>query len=75
MKDDDDDNDDDDNNNNNNSARCWQRTINKNTWYSVCSITLYVGKEIGVKLDNEHWYDHVETSREAKINMLWNKQM
>ena len=36
-------------------------------------------KEIGVKLDCEHWYDHVpksaETSHEDKVTKLWNKQV
>ena len=36
-------------------------------------------KETGVKLDNEHWYDHivpksVETSHEGKATILWNQQ-
>jgi hypothetical protein len=36
-------------------------------------------KEIGVKLDNKHRYDHVpksfETSHEGKVTILWNKQV
>jgi len=36
-------------------------------------------KEIGVKLDNEHWYDHIpksiETSKEGKVTTLWNQQV
>jgi len=32
-----------------------------------------------VKLDNEHWYDHVpksvETSHEGRVTMLWNQQV
>jgi hypothetical protein len=36
-------------------------------------------KKIGVKLDNEHKYDHVpkcvETSREAKVTLFWNQQL
>ena len=36
-------------------------------------------KEIGVKLDNEHSYDHVpkstETSHEGKVNILRNQKM
>ena len=39
--------------------------------YNVC-------KEIGVILDNEHWYDRVpksvETSGESKVTILWNQQ-
>ena len=31
---------------------------------------------VGVKLDNEHWYDHVpksvEASDEGKVTLLWN---
>jgi len=34
-----------------------------------------VRKEIGVKLDNGHWYYHAETSFEAKVNVLWNQQL
>ena len=38
-----------------------------------------VCKETGVKLDNEHWYEHVpklvETSREGKVTVLWNQQV
>jgi len=41
-------------------------------YFNIC-------KEIGVKLDNEHWYDHlpksVETSYEGKVTILWNQQM
>jgi len=36
-------------------------------------------KNIGVKLDNKHWYVHVpksvETSHEAKVTILWNQQV
>jgi hypothetical protein len=36
-------------------------------------------KEIGVKLDSEHWYDHVpksvETSHEGKVTILRNQQV
>ena len=36
-------------------------------------------KEIGIKLDNDHWYDRVpesvETSDESKVTILWNQQM
>ena len=36
-------------------------------------------KEIGVKSDNEHWYDHVpksvETSHEGTVTILWNQQV
>ena len=36
-------------------------------------------KEIGVKLDNKYWYDHVpksvKTSHEGKVTILWNQQM
>ena len=35
--------------------------------------------EIGVKLDNKHWYDHapksVETSHEGRVTILWNQQV
>ena len=36
-------------------------------------------KDIVVKLDNEHLYDHVpksvETSHEGKVTILWNQQL
>jgi len=36
-------------------------------------------KEIGVKLDNEHWYDHVQKSaapsHESKVTIFWNQQV
>ena len=36
-------------------------------------------KEIGVKLDNKHWYNHVqksvETIDECKLTILWNQQV
>jgi hypothetical protein len=36
-------------------------------------------KEMGVKLDNEQWYDHipksVETSHEGNVTILWNQQV
>jgi hypothetical protein len=36
-------------------------------------------KEVGVKLDNEHWNDHVTTSgkisHDGKVTMLWNQQV
>jgi hypothetical protein len=46
----------------------------------VCAqLHFKVCKEIGVKLDNEHWYEHVpklvETSREGKVTVLWNQQV
>jgi len=38
-----------------------------------------VCEEIGVKLDNEHWYDHVEKSaescHESKVTIFWNQQV
>jgi len=38
-----------------------------------------VCKVIRVKLDNEHWYDHVpkavETSHKGKVTILWNYQV
>ena len=36
-------------------------------------------KDIGVKLDNRHWYDHVlksvDTSHECRVTVLWNQQV
>ena len=44
----------------------------------MCSTNLYMCKEIGVKLDNKHCYDHVpklvETSHDGKVTILWNQQ-
>ena len=35
--------------------------------------------QMGVKLDNEYWYDHIpklmEPSYECKITILWNQQV
>ena len=45
----------------------------------VLNYTLTICKEIGVQLDNTHWYDHeqksVETSHEGKVTILWNQQV
>jgi len=46
----------------------------------VCAeLQFNVCKEIRVKLDNEHWYEHVpklvETSREGKVTVLWNQKV
>jgi len=42
-------------------------------------IIIIIIKEMGVKLDNEHWYDHapksVEKCHECKIIILWNQQV
>ena len=38
-----------------------------------------IWKEIGVKLNNEHWYEHapklVETSHDGKVTMLCNQHV
>jgi hypothetical protein len=56
----------DNNSNNNNNTVCAQLHFN------VC-------KELGVKLDKEHWYEHVqkpvETSHEGNVITLWNQQV
>jgi len=46
----------------------------------VCAqLHFNICKEIEVKLDNKHWYDHTpksaETSHEVKITILWNQQV
>jgi hypothetical protein len=46
----------------------------------VCAqLHFNICKEIGVKLDNERWYDHVpesiKTSYEGKVTILWNQQV
>ena len=46
----------------------------------VCAqLHLNMFNEIGVKLDNEHWYDHVpksiQTIREGKVTIVWNHQV
>jgi hypothetical protein len=52
------------NNNNNNNTN--------QLHFNICT-------EIGVKLDNEHWYENVpklvETSQECKVTILWNQQV
>ena len=44
-----------------------------------CVLNYTLWKEIGVKLDNEHWHDHVpksvETSHEGKVTILWKQQV
>jgi hypothetical protein len=52
-----------------------KRAIQKETRYSVCAqLHFNICKEIGVKLDNEHCYDHVpklvKTSLQAKVTTL-----
>jgi hypothetical protein len=41
-------------------------------YFNIC-------KEIGVKLDKEHWHKHVvesaETSEEGKVTILWNEHV
>jgi hypothetical protein len=46
----------------------------------VCAqLQLNICNEIGVKLDKEHWYEHVlklvETSQGSKVTILWNEQL
>ena len=46
---------------------------------TVCAqLQFNICKERGVKLDNEHWYDHVPKSvqshHEGKVTILWNQQ-
>jgi len=45
----------------------------------VRSTTVNMCKEIGIKLDNEHWYDHVATSAEKSrvgtVIILWNQKV
>jgi hypothetical protein len=42
-------------------------------------LTTYICKEIRVKLDNKHWYDHapksVEMSHEGNVIIRWNQQV
>jgi hypothetical protein len=47
---------------------------------SVCAEMYFnICKEIGLKLENKHWHDHVpksvETSLEDKVTALWNQQV
>ena len=56
-----------------------RRSIHK-THDRVCDQHHFnICKEVGVKLDNEHWYYHVpksvKTSHECKVTVLWNQQM
>jgi hypothetical protein len=46
----------------------------------VCAqLHFNIHKEIGVKLDKTHWYEHVpnsvETSQGGKVTILWNQQV
>jgi hypothetical protein len=46
----------------------------------VCAqLHFNICKETGVKLDNEHWYDHVpklvKTNLQCKVTTLWNQLM
>jgi hypothetical protein len=46
----------------------------------VCAqLHFNIRKDIGVKLDNKHWYDQVPksvgTSLEGKATILWNQQV
>ena len=43
-------------------------TVRAQLHFNVC-------KEIGAKLGNENWYDHVQTCREDKVDLLWNQKM
>ena len=49
-----------------------KRTINKETQYNGTQLHFNICEEIGVKLDNEQWYEHVaklvETSNFDRIN-------
>jgi len=45
---------------------------------TVCAQTHFnICKEIGVKLDNKHWYDYVPksfiTSHQGNVTILWNQ--
>jgi hypothetical protein len=47
---------------------------------SMCAkLNINICKEIGVKLDKKHWYEHVpelvHTSQEGKVTILWNQQV
>jgi hypothetical protein len=50
--------------------QCIQRHDNVMLNYTLC-------KTLGVKSNNEHWYDHVtksvEGSHEGKVTVLWNQ--
>jgi len=46
----------------------------------VCAqLHFNIFKEIGIKLNNKHWYDHVpksvKTSHGCKVTTLWNQQV
>jgi len=46
----------------------------------VCAqLHFNICNEIGVKLDNKHWFDHVpksvERCHEGKVAILWNQQL
>jgi predicted hydrocarbon binding protein len=59
-------------------------TTGKRTIYKVhervcAQLHFTICKEIGVKLDKEHWYENVpklvEPSHESKVNVLLNKKV
>ena len=56
-----------------------ERTIHKGHYRMCAQLHFNICQEIGVKLDNEHWYDYVpksaETSREVKETILWIPQV
>jgi len=46
----------------------------------VCAPLLFnICKDIGIKLDNQHWCNHVpklvETSHDGEVTILWNQQV
>jgi len=56
------------------------RTVHEETLHSMCAEQRFkMCKEVGLKLDIKHWYDHVpksvETSHKAKVAILRNQQL
>jgi hypothetical protein len=55
-----------------------KRTIHRDMIRMCAELNFNMWKEIGVKLDNKHWYDHVpksvEASHEAEVT-IWIQQV
>ena len=61
-------------------AKYWQKNNTYRYMIRVCAeLHFNICKEIGVKLDNKHWYDHVpksvKKSHERRVTIQWNKQV
>jgi hypothetical protein len=59
-------------------AQYWQKNSTYRDMIVCAELHVNICKEIGVKLDNKHWYDRVpksvETSHEGKVPSSANRQ-